>query len=78
MLVFKLHAPRQVLGVAEGEGEVERVAVAEAGEHAAVLLGGTTEAVPRSLTNERVGRAPLVVCEGFWALRARTGASAYG
>ena len=37
--------------MAEGDGEMERVAVAEAGEHAAVLLGGTTEAVP-SLTIE--------------------------
>ena len=54
------------------------MAVAEVGEYAAVLLGGTTEAVPRSLTNERVGLADLVVCEGFWALRTRTGASAYG
>ena len=64
--------------MAEGEDEVERVAVAEAGEHAAVLLGGTTEAVPRSLTNERVGLAVLLVGEGFYALRTLPGASAYG
>ena len=56
---------------------MEREAVAEAEGHAAVLLGGTTEAVP-SLTNERVGLADSLVGEGFWTLRTLTGAFAYG
>ena len=50
-LLFKLHAPRQALGVDEGDGEVERGALSQVGGPAAALLEGTREAVP-SLTIE--------------------------